>query len=117
MEDSILESIKKELGGEINHTGFDMPIITQINSAIMVLNQIGVGTHGFRIEDNKAKWEDLLGDRTDLESVKTYIYLKTKLVFDPPSSSFLVDAFERSIKELEYRLRLQMEVEPNGEDR
>ena len=103
--DSILTSIKKLIGPEEDHTHFDPDIIIHINMALMVLNDLGVGpTTGFVITGADELWSDFLGDRADLEAVKTYVYLKVRLIFDPPSSGFLIDAIERQIKEFEWRL-------------
>lgn len=110
METSILTSIKKLLGIEEDYTHFDTDIVMHINSAFMSLNQLGVGpTAGFRIEDKEAEWSEFVGERLDLESVKSYVYLKTRLVFDPPQTSFLIDAIKDQIKELEWRLNVQVE--------
>jgi predicted RND superfamily exporter protein len=79
----------------------------------MSLNQIGVGPEtGFFILDKTAKWSDYLGTNTTLESVKTYIYLKTRLIFDPPTSPSVLEAMERLIKEIEWRVMVQAEPEP-----
>jgi len=110
MESSILTSIKKLLGVDEGYTHFDPDITIHINSAFFNLNQLGVGpTVGFRIEDKEAEWSEFVGERLDLESVKSYVYLKTRLVFDPPQTSFLIDAIKDQIKELEWRLNVQVE--------
>lgn len=110
MENSILTSIKKLLGIEAEYTHFDQDIIIYINSAFMGLNQLGVGPiTGFRIADATATWEDFMGDRLDIEGVKSYVYLKTRLTFDPPQTGYLVDAIKDQIKELEWRLNVQAE--------
>jgi hypothetical protein len=111
MESSILTSIKKLLGIEEDYTHFDSDITMYINSAFMNLNQLGVGViGGFKIEDASAEWDDFIDDeRFDLEGVKIYIYLKTRLIFDPPQNSFLVEAIKEQIKELEWRLNVQVE--------
>lgn len=111
--DSILTSIKKLLGIEEEYTQFDTDIIIGINTALMVLIQIGVGpSTGFIITDKTSTWDEFLGDRKDLEGVKLYVQLKTKLAFDPPSNSFLVDAIKSQIEELEWRLNVQVEPPP-----
>lgn len=108
--ESILTSIKKLIGPEENNTEFDEDFIININSAIMRLNQLGIGPpEGYSIKDKEDKWSDLLGDRKDLDAVKTYIYLKVRLVFDPPQSGFLVDAIKGQITELESTLNIQAE--------
>jgi hypothetical protein len=81
-----------------------------INMAIMSLTQLGVGPEtGFIISSDVETWNDFIGDRKDIEGLKTYIYLKVRLVFDPPTNQFLVDAMERQIKELEWRLNTQVD--------
>lgn len=107
---SILTSIKKLLGIEEDYTYFDNDIIMNVNSALFNLMQLGVGpTSGFTIKDKEATWADFLGDRIDLEPVKTYVYLKTRLAFDPPQTSFLIDAIKNQISEIEWRLNVQVE--------
>ncbi len=110
MENSILISVKKLLGIDEEYTHFDTDIIMYINSAFMSLMQIGVGPQqGFRIVDDTAIWKDIIDDRLDLEGVKTYIYLKCRLMFDPPQMGYLVDAIKNQISELEWRLNVQVE--------
>ena len=109
--DSILTSIKKLLGIEEDYIHFDGDITMAINSALMVLTQLGIGPQtGFVISDKTATWANFLGDRTDLEAVKSYVHMKAKLMFDPPSNSFLVEAMERHITEFEWRLNVQAEL-------
>lgn len=108
--DSILTSIKKMLGIEEEYTHFDDDIMIHVNSALMVLNQLGIGPDGgFDIADKTSLWSDYIGTDTNLQGIKTYIFLKVRLIFDPPSSAFLVEIFERHIKELEWRLMVQKE--------
>lgn len=108
--DSILTSIKQQLGIASDVTAFDNEIILGINSALMHLEQLGVGPEdGLVIEDSSGMWSDLLNDDTSLESVKIYVYLRTRLVFDPPSTSYLIEAMERQIRELEWRIVVQKE--------
>lgn len=105
MSDSILTSIKKLLGIAEEYEFFDADVIMNINMAFMVLYQLGVGpSTAFSIEDKTATWSDFLGDATDLAGVKTYIFLKVKLVFDPPQSSAAMEAIKQNIAELEWRL-------------
>lgn len=107
---SILTTTKKLCGIEEVDTSFDDDIVVFINGVLFTLNQIGVGPpEGFAITDKNDKWTDLIGDRKDLEGVKTYIYNKTRLVFDPPQSSFLLQAIKDQITELEWRLNIQVE--------
>ena len=108
--ESILTSIKKLLGPEETDTQFDEDIIIYINSAIMRLNQLGVGpSEGYSIKDKENEWSELIGTRKDLDAVKSYIYLKVRLIFDPPQSGFLVDAIKSQITELESTLNIQAE--------
>lgn len=107
--ESILLATKKLLGISSDYTHFDTDIILHINSTFMVLNQLGVGPlEGFSIANDKAIWDDFL-DGPQLEAVKTYMYLKVRLVFDPPTNSFLVEAVKDQIKELEWRLTVRAE--------
>ena len=110
MDKSILDSIKKILGIDASYTIFDQDIIMHINTVFMILNQLGVGpSEGFSIEDNKKTWKDYLNDDTKLESVKSYIYLKVKLLFDPPLSTAVIEAIKQQINELEWRLNVEAE--------
>lgn len=105
--ESILTSIKKLLGPTADYTQFDPDIIMHINSAFMTLHQLGVGpTEGFMIKDETSTWSDYIpdADMLKLEGVKTYIYIKVKLVFDPPASSAVTESLTRQATELEWRL-------------
>lgn len=105
--ESILTSIKKLLGIEDEYTQFDSDLIMHINTVFLNLTQLGVGpSEGFMIEDDAAIWEDFIGDSTQLQAVKTYVYLKVKLMFDPPLSSSVIDSMNRMISELEWRLNV-----------
>lgn len=109
--DSILTSIKKMLGPTEVYTHFDPEIIMHINSALFVLKQLGVGpSKGFRILDDSATWKDFLGETEELEAVKTYVYMKVKVVFDPPQNSSHLNALKEGINEFE--ARLNYEVDP-----
>lgn len=115
MEKSILTSIKKLLGLAEDYTAFDTDIIIHINTALMVLHQLGVGPEeGFQIKSKKDKWDDFIDEDDNLEAVKTYIYLKTKMVFDPPQHGPTEDALKESIKEYEWRLNVQAENNEKG---
>lgn len=103
--DSILTSIKKLLGPGAEDTHFDQDIIMHINSALSTLTHIGVGpAEGFSINDDSETWEDFTQDKKILSHVKTYVYVKTRLVFDPPTSSAVLDAFTKEASHLEWRL-------------
>ena len=108
--ESILTSIKKLLGISEEYTHFDDDIIIHINSVFMILNQLGVGPEeGFFIEDDSAYWEDYISNTTQLQAIKTYIYLKVKLMFDPPSSSVMMESTKQLINELEWRLNVAVD--------
>ena len=110
METSILTSIKKMLGIAEDYTEFDEDIITHINSVFLNLTQLGVGPEeGVMIEDDTAVWEDFIDDSIQLQAVKTYMYLKVKLLFDPPLSSSVTESFTRMIAELEWRLNVAVD--------
>lgn len=110
--DSILTSIKKLFGPEGTYDAFDNDLILHINTYLRVLNQLGVGKENFRITDDTATWADFLGDNEDLlDPVKTYIYLRVKTVFDPPSSSIVMNAIKEQVDELTWRLRVSGEHE------
>ena len=110
METSILTSIKKMLGVAEDYIEFDEDIITHINSVFLNLTQLGVGPEeGFMIEDDTAVWEDFINDSIRLQAVKTYMYLKVKLLFDPPLSSSVTESFTRMIAELEWRLNVAVD--------
>lgn len=104
MNNSILTDIKKTLGIQEEVTVFDPEIIIHINSVLASLVQIGVGPKdGFTIVDKSNEWNEFIGDEKLLSSVKTYVYLKVRLIFDPPTSSIVKDAFEKQIAEFEWR--------------
>jgi hypothetical protein len=107
MEASILNSTKKILGVAETYTAFDLDIITHINSAFAVLSQIGVGpADGFAIEDATPVWTDFDVSLNQLSIVRTYIFLKVGMLFDPPTTSFLIEAKNNQIKEFEWRLNV-----------
>lgn len=110
--ESILISIKKLLGIPNDYTQFDDDIIMHINSVLLNLTQLGVGPEtGFSIEDDSSEWTDFVDieNNAQLHAIKTYIYLKVKLLFDPPLSSSVVDAMNRQIAEFEWRLNAAVE--------
>lgn len=108
--DSILTSIKKLLGIDEEYIQFDSDIIMHINTVFLNLTQLGVGPEeGFLIEDDAATWDDFIGDSSQLQAVKTYVYLKVKLLFDPPLSSSVIESINRIISELEWRLNVAVD--------
>lgn len=109
--ESILTSIKKMLGITEEYTHFDADLIMHINSVFVTLRQLGVGPkEGFRIEDETSLWSDFISeDDMRFESVKTYIYLKVRLLFDPPLNSAVIESINRISNELEWRLNIDAE--------
>lgn len=115
---SILTSIKKMLGIDEEYDCFDTDIILHINSVFMILTQMGVGpSEGFTISDKTTTWDEFVQNSKKLESVKSYVYLKVKLLFDPPLSSAVMDATNRLISELEWRLNVAGEEENQNESK
>lgn len=115
MTQSILLTVKKMLGIAEEYHAFDLDIIIHINSAFLTLNQLGVGPDKpFQIIDETEIWSDFV-DTSEIPGIQTYIYLKTRLVFDPPTNSFLVDAIQKQIAELEWRMNVQVESRVNEE--
>lgn len=106
MEDSILRTIKKMLGyNPDTETPFDTEIITHINSALSTLGQIGLDLpNGFVVMDDSFIWDDIIPPNVNLENIKMYIYLKTRIVFDPPTSTAALDTMKEQIKEYEFRI-------------
>jgi len=110
METSILTSIKKVLGLDAEYTVFDEDIIMHINTAFSTLTQLGVGpSSGFEIQDDTAEWANYIDTDMELNSVKTYIGLRVKQLFDPPQTSYLTAAMEKQIESLEWRLNQHRE--------
>lgn len=108
--DSILKSVKKILGIEAAYTVFDIDIITHINSVFATLNELGLGPiDGFMITDDTSVWQDFLEGDAKLNSVQSYMYLRVRLLFDPPSTSYLITSLQEQAKELEWRLNVVRE--------
>lgn len=104
MDESILKSIRKLVGAGESESPFDEDLIIHINTVLMALNQMGVGKSPFLVTGEGETWSDFLGQRTDLEGVKTYVTARVRMIFDPPSSSSTTQAYNDVIKELEWRL-------------
>jgi hypothetical protein len=115
MTESILNTIKQMLGINASTVAFDNDILVNINSAFMVLHQLGVGPQAlpFSIVDDAALWSEFSEDILLYQAVKTYIYLKVKITFDPPGTSFHGEAYKQQIQELEWRLCEQVPVPPD----
>lgn len=111
--DSILNSVKKQLGAEIDYEHFDPELILNINTAFSILCQLGVGPdEGFMIYSADEVWSDFITD-SRLNMVKTYVFLKVKLIFDPPQVSYVADAYQQQIEELEWRLKTATDKFPD----
>lgn len=108
MDESILKTIKKMLGLPEDYDAFDQDLIIHINSVFANLQQIGISPpEGFYITNASAKWSEFFEGRMTLQNVKTLVYLKVRLIFDPPSTSFAITAIENQIKEQEWRLSVE----------
>lgn len=113
--DSILTSIKKLLGITEEYDHFDQDLIMHINSVFGILTQLGVGpVGGFHIKDKESTWTEFVSEGSKLEAIKSYIYLKVKLLFDPPLSSAVMESTNRLISELEWRINVT--VDPGEEE-
>lgn len=105
MTSSVLTSVKKTLNLAEDDTSFDPELVLYINSIFSVLNGLGVGpANGFAIEDKEGTWEDFIGTDLRRNQVKTYMCLRVRLLFDPPTTSYLIDSMDRQVKELEWRI-------------
>lgn len=108
MNDSILDTIKKMLGIDPSYTQFDEDVIVLINSAFSNLAQVGIiPTSGYRIESSSNTWDEVLGEHLNYDNLKSYIYLKVRVLFNPPSTSFALQAIQDEIKELEWRIYIE----------
>lgn len=107
--ESILSSIKKMLGIEAEYTQFDQELIIYINSVFSVLKQLGVKDKNFSIVSDSSTWYDYFEDDEVIEMIKPYIYMKVRLMFDPPSSSAVIEVINNQISEFEWRLKVESE--------
>lgn len=114
--ESILTSVKKMLGITEEYEHFDTNLIMHINSVFSILNQLGVGPpEGFMITGKDTSWQDYITDEAKLQLVKSYMYLKVRLLFDPPLSSAAIESINRQISEFEWRLNAAVDYEDKGE--
>ena len=110
MEGSILDDVKKILGLSSDYNAFDLDIITHINSVFSTLQQLGIGPEqGFSISDKNNNWDEFVANDNGYNLVKTYIYLRVRLLFDPPATSFHLESLNQQVKELEWRLNVYRE--------
>lgn len=111
VNDSILNSVKKLIGPDYDYGPFDRDLIMHINSAFMILNQIGLGPQKpYRISGSDQVWTDFMSDIENYQSVIDYVYLRCRLIFDPPSSSFVLSSLKEQQQELEWRLNVMAET-------
>jgi hypothetical protein len=110
MNDSILNSVKLQLGILPEYTVFDQQLILAINTAFSILHQLGVGPKdGYAIEDESNRWDEVV-TKQSLNMVKSYVFLKVKLLFDPPATSFVLDAYNKQLAEMEWRINSEVEI-------
>lgn len=117
VSDSILGSIKKLIGVDCEYGAFDIDLIIAINSSFTILNQLGIGPEKeFSISGSEETWEMFFKDSPQIELVKSYVYLRARLLFDPPSTGVLHEAIERQISEFEWRLTVQADLLSKEDD-
>lgn len=110
MSESILNSVKHTLNLAADFTPFDQDVILHINSAFSTLNQLGLGPEeGYMITDATETWDAFFGSDLRLNNIKTYVYLRVRMLFDPPTTAYLVEAMKQQILELEWRLNVYRE--------
>lgn len=117
VDQSILYTIKTMIGGDVESNDFDIDLIVAINSAISTLYQIGIETKntetgaGFAITGDNETWSDYLSDYKYLDMVKSYIYQRVRLIFDPPQNTVLISSIQEQIKEIEWRITVAIETD------
>ncbi|ATN93654.1 hypothetical protein SEA_SCAP1_5 [Streptomyces phage Scap1] len=110
MDQSILNSVKKMVGVDASLTVFDLDILTHINAVFSDLEQLGIGpVGGFMIEDDAPTWDAFLGADPRLSSVKSYMYFRVRLMFDPPQTGYLIDSMNKQVEKMEWRLNVTRE--------
>jgi len=111
--DNIVEDIKKVLQLPADYNAFDIDVVMHINSVFSTLQQLGVGpAEEFSIEDGTETWGEFFArapGTKKINAVKSYMYLRCRVLFDPPTTSFALDSMDKQIKELEWRLNVQAE--------
>lgn len=116
LNNSILSTIKKMLGFESEYEAFDEDLVVLINGFIRELYQLGVGEERFAVTGNEQTWADYLGNANGvLDDVKSYIYYKVRLIFNPPSNSFVVKSYKDAIEETAWRICTTQDMKRNGE--
>ena len=110
MQDSILMTIRKLVCGNPYADHFDTDLLVHINACFSILNQLGVGPeNGFVVTDETQSWSSYIADNYILNMVKTYVTLKVKKVFDPPLTSSVLEAMDKEISQLEWRLNVAVD--------
>lgn len=119
-DESILTSVKKVLGIPEYYEHFDQDILLHLNSVMSILHQLGIGPeNGFVVEDDSTIWSDLFDgdiDTNKMMYVKSYVCLRVRLLFDPPASSGAIDAMERQMRELEWRITVTRDPRDDSEE-
>ena len=111
MDNGILTSVKLQLSLMPEDDSFDDELVIHINAAFSVLTQLGVGPkEGFFITGQNETWDDYVVDIVQASMAKQYVYLKVRMLFDPPSNSTVFNKMKEMAEEYEWRLRLQAEV-------
>ena len=110
MDDSILNTIKEMIGPDSGDDVFNTDLIVHINTYLGRLNQFGVGKQGFRIQDETATWSEFLDGFADFDAVKSYVYIKVKLIFDTSASGTVVQVLKEEANEIEWRLMTEAEL-------
>lgn len=108
MYESILDTVKKMMGIHTTDTSFDQDLIVNINTVLSILYQIGVGKAAFSISTGRETWEDLLGTASNLELVETYVFMRVRMMFDPPTGS-VAESTNKIISELEWRISVAVD--------
>lgn len=110
MDQSILNNVKKMVGVDASLTVFDLDILTHINSVFADLEQLGIGpVGGFTIDDAVPTWDAFIAGDARLSSVKSYMYFRVRLMFDPPQTSYLIESMNKQVEKMEWRLNVTRE--------
>ena len=110
MADRILNTIKKMIGIDKDYDAFDMDLIVHINSIISTIAQIGGCQSGKYITNEKDTWTDIFGDYSNISELKSYMYIKIRLIFDPPGNSFITESMNKIASEFEWRIAMEKEA-------
>lgn len=112
--ESILQSIKKVLGLPSEYTAFDLDIVMHINSVFSTLYQLGLGVEDqFSITDGNDTWATMFTGYKGVATIKSYIGMRVKQIFDPFQTGFATDSYDKQIKEMEWRINVALSSAPN----